>query len=86
MTSFMLVRHVIIYCAVSGIYFITRARCISARLLQQEIDGSNPAGKWIGHGDVCLQRNAAPFVPGWQQHQAQGDYPFSPAIDQSSAA
>lgn len=54
----MLLSHGIIYCAALCVYFITGARCISVCLLQQEIDGSNPAGKWIGHGDVYLQQSA----------------------------
>lgn len=52
----MLGHDVMIYCTALCIYFIKRAHCIS---VQQEIDGSNPAGKWIGHGDVRLQQNAA---------------------------
>lgn len=55
----MLLHQIIIYCTASCIYFITRTCCILVCLLQQEIDGSNPAGKWIDHGDVCLQQSAA---------------------------
>lgn len=39
-------------------------KSISVCLLQQEIDGSNPAGKWIGHGDVLVRQNARLLVPG----------------------
>lgn len=41
------------------VYLFYNTNVLHLCLLQQEIDGSNPAGKWIDHGDVCLQQSAA---------------------------